>query len=1178
MTQLFGIPLDTLMWVLLVITGSIMLVVMLLALSNAIFFKVGVRNIPRRRLQMVLIVFALMLSTTLLSAVLATGDVITTTVQSVAVYNWGNIDEIIEGGHGPLGAYPDSVYYRLVRRAQHNSDIAAIAAALREQDLLVADQTSRQVRSQVTALGIIPGSERGFGGMLDVTSKKRLSITSLKPDQVYLNQTTAQLLNAHLGDTLYLYAKRWPGQRYTLHVAGVVINGGLVGDNPYLLSTIQTFHTIEGNDDIINQVFISNRGGGGISGVSLSNSVTDTLNHWLPPYVHVIQVKQNGIHASQLAENIFGRIFALFALFALAIGLLLIFLIFVLLAAERRPEMGMVRAIGAQRGQLVLMFLFEGVVYDLLSSFVGLLSGVGLGALLVYLLGPILERFNFPLKLTFQPRSLVIAYCLGVIFTFCSVTVASWLVSRMTIVAAIRDLPEQERVELTLGELGIRLLATFHTLGHALLRRKWPLLRRSLLELLPDTLVGIVRALALLGFVPLLAGYWLMEIGIENTQIVPFSLGLSLIIIGGGLLLQALFSAIVRVLARSQSDAIAVGPSGAERHKEMEEGRTHGHTARTHGHTARTHGHTARTHGHTARTHGHTARTHGRPPGSPLPYLGCCLDVYGRGDPGGRLSLSILVSTETVIPRLITTCIGLALLAYWAWPFDVLAWLGLPRFQGGIETFFVAGLMMVLGTVWAVMTNAPLLMGPFLALSARLPGIFVLTKLASAYPLHRRFRTGLSVIMFSLVVFAMTVMAIITNAMQQTYVSINEQTGGYDIQATAYFRSLPHQNEIRTSLAQHGINPNVFSAIGERQTTIELVMQLSADAPRWSVYPAQIISGSFLQGYGVHLMARAKGFSSDSAVWQALQTHPNYALIDSSALPYNPNTLTSTMVYDPSSPSAAAANQPATPPGLPPRFTYQVSGVYQGEKSFPAIPIWITGLYARQAAKLTIIGVVDNSDSAHFGLYIPQSVYSAGAIDLDTSLFSTDNQAYYNAQTYYFKAAPGQDTRRLALALGSAYLDNGLETTVLEDAIWQLRGPRILLSEVLLGVVGITLLLGVAALAITGTRAVIERRQQIGMLRALGSSRRLIQAAFLLESFLVGATGSLLGVLLGLLLARNVFAVNFFEQFNTGLTFSVPWEHLGLIIAVALLASFLGALLPAWQAGRVAPAEALRYA
>jgi len=244
-----------------------------------------------------------------------------------------------------------------------------------------------------------------------------------------------------------------------------------------------------------------------------------------------------------------------------------------------------------------------------------------------------------------------------------------------------------------------------------------------------------------------------------------------------------------------------------------------------------------------------------------------------------------------------------------------------------------------------------------------------------------------------------------------------------------------------------------------------------------------------------------------------------------------------------------------------------MDGIYQGDTTFRPAQVWVTGLQSSSAIKLTIIGVVDNSDSAHFGIYIPSETYGHTSADPATP----------DTQTYYFKVAPGQDKHALSLALGSAFLDYGLETTVLEDAIWAVRGPRILLSNILIGVVGMALLLGVAALAITGTRAVIERRQQIGMLRALGCSRRLVQGAFLCESFFVGCIGSLLGVTLGLIISSNIFAVNFFEHYQTGLTFSVPWGELGIIVGAAVLASLAAALLPAWQAGHVPPVEALRY-
>ena len=63
--------------------------------------------------------------------------------------------------------------------------------------------------------------------------------------------------------------------------------------------------------------------------------------------------------------------------------------------------------------------------------------------------------------------------------------------------------------------------------------------RRILFEQVPDTLVGIILTLARLGILPLLAGYLLLQFGLKKAQITPFSLGLSFILIGAGLLLKA---------------------------------------------------------------------------------------------------------------------------------------------------------------------------------------------------------------------------------------------------------------------------------------------------------------------------------------------------------------------------------------------------------------------------------------------------------------------------------------------------------------------------------------------------------------------------------------------------------------------------------------------------------------
>ncbi len=923
----------------------------------------------------------------------------------------------------------------------------------------------------------------------------------------------------------------------------------------------------------------------------------------------MIEVKQQGVQDSQKAEDIFSRVFALFSLFVLAIGLLLIFLIFVLLAAERRVEMGMARAIGVQRRHLVLMFLFEGTVYDLLASFIGMGIGVGVGALLVTYLGPILERFDFPLRLTFQPRSLIIAYCLGVIFTFFSVAISSWLVSRMTVVEALRNLPESGRQASSLGELCVRLLELVgllrkghHTgrgedVGYAVTANRGPLWspvdgtldRTDAVEGEEMGTTGDHKGSYGKYGSPAQTpttkrGTTTCWINSPHDKSVGYAAALQDDQKGSLPYGTTIMSPQKPILEREASLAsnLSSGQDGLPRISPRRRRRVGTTTCWINPHS------TAvaldqllglvralTQLGFLPLLAGYWLMQLGLNQVQIAFFsLGLTLIVIGGG-------LLIKAAVEEVVyllkkqkvqtTRILAALAGLAILAYWALPFDVLAGLGLPRFHAGLEVFFLAALMMVFGAAWALISNAELLVGPLLALCSWQPGLHIMTRLASAYPLHHRFRTGLSVVMFSLVIFTMTVMAIITNATQNTYTNIDTQTGGYDIQAVAYFKPLPvgdgHSGpDISSVLASHGIAPQDFASIGVSTATAVGVIQPGAKNPAWHLYPAQVVSGGFLKGLGLHLMARAQGFDSDGAVWQALQANSHYALIDSSALPFNPNSLINASVYDPNAPLPADAGSPVYPPGLDPYYTFAMDGIYQGDTRFAPTTVWVASIQNRSAIKLTIIGVVDNSDSAHFGIYIPRVAY--GTIHSDPSM--------PEAQTYYFKVAPGQDKRALALALGSAFLDNGLETTVLEDAIWQLRGPRILLSDILLGVVGMALLLGVAALAITGTRAVIERRQQIGMLRALGCSRRLLQGAFLCESFLVGCIGSLLGVILGVILARNIFAVNFFERYQTGLTFGVPWGELGLIVGIAMLASLLAALLPAWQAGRVTPIEAIR--
>ena len=95
MESLFGVPMGTLMVILLIAFAAVLSVVAVLALRNRVLLKLSLRSIPRRRGRTALIVLGLMLGTLIISAAFGTGDTMTHTVRSTVLNSLGNIDEVI---------------------------------------------------------------------------------------------------------------------------------------------------------------------------------------------------------------------------------------------------------------------------------------------------------------------------------------------------------------------------------------------------------------------------------------------------------------------------------------------------------------------------------------------------------------------------------------------------------------------------------------------------------------------------------------------------------------------------------------------------------------------------------------------------------------------------------------------------------------------------------------------------------------------------------------------------------------------------------------------------------------------------------------------------------------------------------------------------------------------------
>lgn len=157
-----------------------------------------------------------------------------------------------------------------------------------------------------------------------------------------------------------------------------------------------------------------------------------------------------------------------------------------------------------------------------------------------------------------------------------------------------------------------------------------------------------------------------------------------------------------------------------------------------------------------------------------------------------------------------------------------------------------------------------------------------------------------------------------------------------------------------------------------------------------------------------------------------------------------------------------------------------------------------------------------------------------------------------------------------------------LQTQSLE-AILDVANQVLTLLQALLGSVGGLALL-VAALGVANTMmmAIYERTREIGVLKALGASRREIRSLFTVEAALIGLIGGVFGLLFGMILGRIVDWIAHRYLISEGVTgvgaLSVvpPWLAIGALIFAALI-GILAGLYPAARAARLDPVAALRH-
>jgi putative ABC transport system permease protein len=235
---------------------------------------------------------------------------------------------------------------------------------------------------------------------------------------------------------------------------------------------------------------------------------------------------------------------------------------------------------------------------------------------------------------------------------------------------------------------------------------------------------------------------------------------------------------------------------------------------------------------------------------------------------------------------------------------------------------------------------------------------------------------------------------------------------------------------------------------------------------------------------------------------------------------------------------------------------------------------------------LKIIGIVETEPAAGYGGYGNARLL----MPLETA--STLRAAQVNDLRDIVRGAASDKITypSLSVRAKSPSQVESLETTIksmgfaafsLLDASKSLR-TFFSVFDLLLGIFG-SLALAVATLGIVNTlvMAILERRREIGVLKALGAADLDVQQLFFVEAGVMGLFGGILGVLFGWLLGRALtFGTNVYlkrQNLNSIELSSVPLWLVFSAIAFAVLVSLVAGLYPASRAAKLNPVDALRY-
>ncbi len=480
-----------------------------------------------------------------------------------------------------------------------------------------------------------------------------------------------------------------------------------------------------------------------------------------------------------------------------------------------------------------------------------------------------------------------------------------------------------------------------------------------------------------------------------------------------------------------------------------------------------------------------------------------------------------------VLPTaVVTTAVALAVLVW-----GLVAHLVSPHIydESSTTTYVVMGTMLSFAAVVLLSQHQMVLLRPLRRWIDRPSESGLALRLAVAYPTARRFRTGATLAMYSLIVFVIVLLtqisAIIRSGVDQ---SVEDASAGWTVRVD-YNVNTPVKDPERT-----------FTE-GQFDGQVESVAPL-VTAGTWGNDPLArtddpvpaIAVGMPASLEGPALDSRLDDFVDDATAWDVVLRDPKYVMVD------------------------AFYASPGGPPGEPIE---------------PGDTLTLTNPRTGQRTDFTIAGVVTDG-TAFYGLGGGEFRYPVMMGDAAVqSVFGPDARE----SSALMRTRPGVDVPALTEALEGQFLSNGAVATDIQQTVRDSYAANTQFFQLMQGYLALGLFVGITGLGVVMVRAVRERRRTIGVLRALGFRSRTVRRAFLAESTFIALEGVVVGTILGLVTTYLLYRNS--PMFGSiDVTYPIAWTEIGLTVGAALLASVVATAWPARRAASIRPALAVRVA